>query len=112
MRPAAPFLALALLAAPARAAESPATPLVTRVTVRSETPVSLERVERLLAVRAGEPMDEERVRRTLRALRLAGLGAEVELWSRPLDAGVEAIVVLRPDLRVVEVSVLPAPGVD
>jgi outer membrane protein insertion porin family len=82
------------------------------VAVRSETPVALEEIEPLLALRVGEPFDEERARQTLRALRLSGLAAEVELWSRAHDGGVEAIVVLRADLRVVEVSIAPVAGVD
>ena len=100
-------------AAPAAQAPSPpGAPVVTRIAVRSESPVALEQVEPLLAVRVGEPLDEERIHRTLRALRLSGLAAEVELWSRPLGGGVEAILVLRPDLRVVEVTIESAPGVD
>ena len=104
-----------MLAAAARADGPPAeagAPVVRRIVVRSETPVPVAEVEQLLALEVGQPLDADRVRRTLRALRLSGVAAEVELRTRPVADGVEALVVLRPDVLVAEVALAPAPGID
>lgn len=112
----------ALLAATAARAQAPAAaalaapvataPVVRRIVVASETPVALAEVAPLVALEVGRPLDADRARRTLRALRLSGLAAEVELHERPVADGVEALVVLRPDVEVAEVAVAPAPGLD
>ncbi|HSM14120.1 MAG TPA: POTRA domain-containing protein, partial [Thermoanaerobaculia bacterium] len=82
-----------------------------RVSVHSPAPVPLDEVRMLIALRPGEPMSERLVRRTLRTLRRSGVAAEVEIWRRPVAGGVEAIVVLRPDVRVVAVGIEGETGV-
>jgi len=103
-------LALALLglAASARAEGE----IVRRLSVRSDRPVDRTELESLIAIRVGEPLEEEQVRRTIRSLRLSGLAGEVELLRRPLDDGIEAILVLRPDLRVESVDIVGETGLD
>jgi outer membrane protein insertion porin family len=85
---------------------------VVRVEVRSESSIDRAQVEPLLAVRPGLPLDDDDVHQTLRSLRLSGIAAEVELWQRPVAGGVEAIFVLRPDVRVTAVSVEGDTGLD
>ncbi len=100
----------AVAAAPAAAAA--AGPTVVRVVVRSDTPVDRGVIEHLLAVRPGEPLDDDDVHKTLRSLRLSGLAAEVELWRRPVPGGIEAVFVLHPDVRVAAVSIEGSLGLD
>lgn len=107
-RPVAWSVALLLLAAVAGRAQEP----LVRVSVRSEVPLEVAEIEPLLALRPGEPADEERIRRTVRNLRLAGLAAEIEVLVESSDAGLQAIVVLRPDVRVDEVTVSGETGID
>lgn len=113
LRRVALVVALALVsgAAPGRG-EAAAAPVVVKVTVRSETAVDVDEVRSLIDLVPGEPLDERRVRRTIRSLRLSGLAGEVEVLTAPAAGGVEAIVVLRPDLRVVDVSVAGDTGID
>jgi outer membrane protein insertion porin family/translocation and assembly module TamA len=98
-------LAAALAVASPVAAET-ATETVGRVVVRSPVELDREEVEPLIAVRPGEPLSSDRVRRTLRNLSVSGLAAEVELWTRPAAGGVEVIVVIRPEVRVTAVELL------
>lgn len=90
----------------------PVSPRVTRVEVRSETPVDADEVAPLVSVRPGEPLADEAVAQTLRNLRLSGLAAEVELWTRPSADGVEALLVLRPDVWVTSVEVEGETGLE
>jgi outer membrane protein insertion porin family len=87
-------------------------PVVRRIVVRGDTPAPAAELEALLAIEVGRPLDADRVRRTLRALRLSGVATEVELETRPLVDGVEARIVLRPDVKVSSVEIAPAPDVD
>lgn len=113
LRAVAAFALVALGARPAPGEDgSGAEPVVTRVSVRSEVAVDVDEVRPLIDLVPGEPFAPERVRRTIRSLRLSGLAAEVEVLAVPSGAGVEAIVVLRPDLRVVEVSLAGETGID
>ncbi len=91
--------------------DPPPQPLV-RVSVRS--PVDLDRtaIEPLLALRPGDPASEAAVRRTVRNLRLSGLAAEVEVLLSQTPGGLEAIVVLHPDLQVEAVTVSGETGID
>ena len=97
MRRIAGFLAAALVAGalPAAGEES-----VRRVEVRSAVPIARDELAPLVAVRPGEPFDEETVRRTLRNLRQSGLAAEAEVRRRSTPGGVEVTVVLWPEVRV------------
>ncbi|MGH7338677.1 MAG: POTRA domain-containing protein, partial [Myxococcota bacterium] len=85
-------------------------PEVRRVVVRSEAVLDVEEIEPLLAVHLGEPLDRERVRATLRNLRLAGVASEVELYAREIEGGVEIEIVLRPDLAVDELEIAGESG--
>jgi outer membrane protein assembly factor BamA len=99
-------LALVVAARAVSAAEAPEVPSeVRRVIVRSEAELDAEELEPLLAVHLGEPLDRERVRATLRNLRLAGIASEVELYSRAIEGGLEIEIVLRPDLAVDELEI-------
>jgi len=108
--------ALAVLSLVARAAPgldgAGSAPLVAKVRVLSEVAVDVDEVRPLVDLVPGERFEQERVRRTIRSLRLSGLAAEVEVLTVPAAGGVEAIVVLRPDLRVVEISLVGDTGVD
>ena len=75
-------------------------PIVRRIVVRSEAAIDEDELAPLVALEVGAPLDGERVRSTLRNLRLAGVASEVELFTRPVADGVEAELVLRPDLVV------------
>jgi outer membrane protein insertion porin family len=112
LRRVAAVLALALAARSAPAQDPVGAPPVTRVTVRSETAIDVDEVRPLIDLVPGEPFDEARVRRTIRSLRLSGLAAEVEVLAAQAAGGVEAIVVLRPDLRVVEIALEGDTGID
>ena len=87
-------------------------PTVVGVEVRSDAPVDTREVGALLAIRVGEPLDEESVRRTLLRLRLAGLASEIEVLTRPAPGGVVAVVVLHADVQVEAVELAGELGVD
>jgi outer membrane protein insertion porin family len=88
--------------------QNEAGPLVTAIEIRSETPLSEERLaelERLLKVTVGEPLTEEAVSHTLRHVQASGIASEIELYTEP-DAtgeGVVVLLVLRPVVLVEEV---------
>jgi outer membrane protein insertion porin family len=105
-------LAALLAVRPARGADAGAPPPVAKVTVRSEVAIDVDEARPLIDLAPGEPLAEERVRRTIRSLRLAGLAAEVEVYSVPAPGGVEAVVVLRPDLRVAAIAIEGETGID
>ncbi len=83
-------------------------PIVRRLVVRSSASVEEGELLPLLAIRPGEPLTADRVRRTLRSLRLAGLASEVELLEEPMADGVAVDLVLHPDVRVDAVFVVGA----
>jgi outer membrane protein assembly complex protein YaeT len=87
-------------------------PLVARVEVRSDAPLDAGELAGLIAIVPGEPLDEERVRRTLVRLRLAGLASEVEVLARQEPAGTVATVVLHADVRVDAVEITGETGLD
>lgn len=101
------LLATVLMAAPALAG---AEPVVRRVVVRSEARLDGRELTPLIAIRPGAPLAREGIRRTVRSLRLSGLASEVEVLTAPLGDGVEVIIVLRPDLRVVRVVIVGDTG--
>jgi outer membrane protein insertion porin family len=90
-------------AAPARAAE--ASPIVRAIQIRSDAPVDVSEIRELVSLGVGEPIDDDRVRRTLRSLRYSGLASEVEIYQDPVPDGVVAIVVLWTDVQVASVEV-------
>lgn len=76
-------------------------PTVRRVEIRSDGDLDLTEVRALVAIVPGQPLTPEVVRATLARLRLAGLGAEVEMGTRPAPGGgVDAVVVLWAEIRV------------
>jgi outer membrane protein insertion porin family len=107
-------LPLALLAAalapPAAAAQG--APIVSRVEIRSDVPIDEGELAGLIAIAPGEPLDDERVRKTLVRLRLAGLASEVEVLARHEPAGTVAVVVLWADVRVDAVEITGETGLD
>lgn len=68
--------------------------------MRSDTAIDRDEVDRLIALRAGEPFEESRVRRTLRALRFSGLASEVAIYERPVEDGVVAVIAIWAATRV------------
>jgi len=103
-----------VLAYEARAETSGETaPVVRRVEVRSDGEVDLSEVRALVAIVPSEPLRPRDVRATLTRLRLAGLASEVEVGTRPRPDGVDAVVVLRADVRVESVELageVPVPA--
>lgn len=80
-------------------------PIVRAIEIRSEAALpekEREELGALLAVEVGEPLTEERVRRTLRNVQASGAASEVELYTRPAQGedGVVVAVVLHPMVRV------------
>jgi outer membrane protein insertion porin family len=105
-----PLSAVLLLAGPAGAqapAAPPPPPAVTAVEIRSETDIGdrLAELEGLLSFAPGEPLTGEAIARTLRNVQASGIASDAEVYSRPDDsgAGVVAMLVLRPVVRVSEV---------
>ena len=111
-------LCSALLSAAAAAAGPPpapsvlpaaAGPVVREIEIRSDAPVDVREVRELVSLAVGEPMDDSRIRRTLRSLRYSGVASEVEIYSRPVaageSAGVVAVVALWTDVQVTAVEV-------
>lgn len=99
----------------------PAGPIVTSIEIRSEVePDDADELARLLSFEIGEPLTEENVRSTLRNLQASGFASSVEIYTRPDErseppggpAGVVAIVVLRPVVRVREVRLEGQLGLD
>jgi outer membrane protein assembly factor BamA len=80
---------------------------VTAVEIRSDTDISdrLAEIQGLLAVEPGQPFTREAAARTLRNVQASGVASEIELYTRPDEAGtgVVVMVVLRPVVRVSEV---------
>lgn len=105
---------LLLLAAAARGEDG--APVVRAIEIRSETDLSerdVSELASLVALEAGEPLDEEAVRRTLRNVQASGIALEAELYTRPAaEGGVVAAVVLRPVVRVARVGIEGELGVD
>jgi outer membrane protein insertion porin family len=81
-----------------------------KIVVRSAAPVDARELAALVALAPGEPLDPERVRATLRNLRLAGLASEVELWTRAVEGGVEVELVLFPEVVVGSVAIAGESG--
>jgi outer membrane protein insertion porin family len=85
----------------------PLGPLVTAIEIRSDTDISdrLAEIQGLLAVEPGQPFTAEAAARTLRNVQASGVASEIELYTRPDEAGtgVVVMVVLRPVVRVSEV---------
>jgi outer membrane protein insertion porin family len=103
------LLLLLLLAAPAWAQ---APPTITAIEIRSDTDISdrLDELESLLPFAPGDPFTGAAAARALRNVQASGIASEVELYSRPDEAGdgkgetgVVAVLVLRPVVRVSEV---------
>ena len=78
---------------------------VRSIVVRSEEPIAAGTIAPLIAIEVGEALTAERVRRTLRNVRLAGLASDVEVRRRERDGGLEVELVLRPEVRVAGVSI-------
>ncbi|HBL30202.1 MAG TPA: hypothetical protein DD490_25500 [Acidobacteria bacterium] len=103
------LLLLAWLAPPLAAQEPPsAPPVVASIEIRSETALgeeALGELQDLLALVPGAPLTDAAVARTLRNVQASGLASEVEIYTRPAEdgAGVVALLVLRPVVRVREV---------
>jgi outer membrane protein insertion porin family len=97
--------ALILCAAlPLRAAPSAEAPLVLAVEIRAEEGWKPpERLAELVSVRAGEPLDSEDLRQSLRSLRSALEASEVEAHLVRHPAGVEVVFALWTGVRVSEV---------
>lgn len=97
------------LAAAAAGQPAPLTtppPLVTAVELRSDAPLEdVEELASLVAVRPGEPLSEDGVRRTLRNIQAAGVASEVALYTQPADGGVVAVVALWAHVRVEDVRI-------
>jgi outer membrane protein insertion porin family len=98
---------------PASAPETP--PAVSAVEIRSETDLGdqLDELQGLLSFAPGSPLTDEAVARTLRNIQASGIASEAELYTRPDEtgAGVVAILVLRPVVRVREVRLTGELGV-
>ena len=73
--------------------------------VRSDVALTREALEPLIVIPVGEPLDPDRLRRTLRNLTVAGLAAEAQAWTEPTAKGVDLVLVLRPEARVTSVEV-------
>lgn len=99
----------AAAAPPLPGGETEAAPTVRAVEVRSDVPLSAEdraEVRQLVVLASGEPLDDERVGRTLRNVQASGLASRVGLYTRPADGGgVVAVVVLRGNVIVEAVRV-------
>jgi outer membrane protein insertion porin family len=108
--------ALLLCAALSAAAQQPAAPvqpsapLVSSIEIRSDADIGdrLDELEQLITLAPGQPFSDESVARTLRNVQASGIASEIEVYSRPDEtmppgAGVVAILVLRPVVRVGEV---------
>ncbi len=106
-RAAAVLVALAWLAAvPAVRGQAAAAPRVVAIEVRSDGPLPGGRsLADLLSIRVGEPLDEQAVRRTITNLYASGVAREVEVYGRPSEGGVVAVVALWANLTVAEVRV-------
>lgn len=88
---------------------SPA-PVVTAIEIRSDTDLgdSLNQLPGLLTFAPGAPLTDASVAASLRNVQASGIASEIELYTRPDEeagavAGVVAILVLRPVVRVSEV---------
>ncbi|MCH9649917.1 MAG: BamA/TamA family outer membrane protein [Deltaproteobacteria bacterium] len=69
--------------------------LVSRIELRSDLPRNLARELRsLLVIAPGEPLSEDRVRRTLRNLQASGRFAEAAVYARPAPSSVNGDVVV------------------
>lgn len=80
--------------------------LVTAIELRSDAPLEdVAELAALVAVRPGEPLSEDGVRRTLRNIQAAGVASEVGLYTLPADGGVVAVVALWAHVRVEEVRI-------
>ena len=95
-------------------------PIVRAIEIHSDAPVDVAEVRELVSLAVGEPMDEDRIRRTLRSLRYSGLASEVAVYRRPVSGGggggggggdvgdqdgVVAIVALWTDVQVAAIEV-------
>lgn len=81
------------IAASTRAKAEAQAPRVTRVELRADS--SLRRYldwDRLLVIRAGEPLTEKAVRRTLSNLHATGRVSDAAVYRRPVAGGVVAVV--------------------
>ena len=84
----------------------PAPPVVRAIEIRSDGPVDLVEIGRLLEIRVGEPLDDDVIRRTLRSLRFAEIASEASISvERAPDGTATAIVSLWTpiDVAVVEI---------
>ena len=108
------LLALFVLAGSAVAQEptpapTPVPPPISSIEIRSDTDLSdrLEELQGLLTITPGEALTDADVARTLRNVQASGIASEVEIYTRPDDsgAGVVAMLVLRPVVRVKEVRI-------
>ncbi len=107
------LLALAALAAPA-AGTPAAGAIVSAVELRLDAPLGRRvELEPLIAVRPGEALTEQAVRRTLSNLQATGLFSEIEILRRPDGpAAVIAVVVLRARTWVSAVELRGKGGLD
>lgn len=89
----------------------PPVPTVESIEIRSEIDLDEERLdelERLITLAPGESLTDDEIAHTLRSVQASGIASEVELYTRPADAGdagdaVVVLLVLRPVVRVAEV---------
>ncbi len=93
-----------ILAGAARAADPPPRALVRAIELRCDVPIDRREVLGLLAIEVGGPLEEERVRRTLRSLVYSGLASEVAVYGRPVADGVVAVVALWSEVQVESVA--------
>ena len=63
----------------------------------------VEELAALIAVRPGEPLSEDAVRRTLRNVQATGVASEVAVYALPGEGGVVAVVALWAHVRVEDV---------
>lgn len=97
--------ALVLLLAAGSGFAQEAPPLtVTAIEIRSDAPLAdLEELLSLIEIQAGQPLDEEAVRHTLRNLQASGIASETEVYTREEEGGVVAVIVFRAVVQVEEV---------
>lgn len=89
-------LLVAGLAAGAAVEATPPRPVVA-IEVRGDAPIAPDELEQLLAIEVGQPLDEERVRRTLLRISRSGRAAEAAVYARDEAGGRVAVVVLWAD---------------
>ncbi|MEZ5312580.1 MAG: POTRA domain-containing protein [Thermoanaerobaculia bacterium] len=75
------------------------------VEIHSDAPIDRRELEQAIAIEVGAPLDETRVRRTLRGLRFSGLASETAVYTRPQEEGVVVVVAIWAATQVESVDV-------